>query len=91
MGDLDLASDVDDVNAQRRKIEEDHIFFHPSYSFAESYYDLALIRLEPPVDLTYAVRTICLPSAASEDEDEYRDDLVRLSGSDLMQSSIYLK
>ena len=80
LGDRDLASDVDDANVQMRKIEEDHVFFHPSYSFAESYYDIALVRLDPPVDLEYPVRTICLPTEASSNQDEYADDLVRLSG-----------
>ena len=80
LGDRDLASDIDDANVQIRRIEEDHVFFHPSYSFAESYYDIALVRLDPPAELKYPVRTICLPTAASSDQDEYADDLVRLSG-----------
>ena len=63
-----------------RDIIEDNVYFHPEYQFGESYFDIALIKLDLSVKLSLSVRTICLPDSPSSDVDEYSGDLVRLSG-----------
>ena len=78
-------SRLDDNSVQMREIIEDNVFFHPQYQFGESYFDLALVKLDPPVRFSLSVRTICLPEFPSSDTDEYSGDLVRLSGKKYQQ------
>ena len=56
------------------------MIFHPKYFIPESYYDIALIRLDPPVTFSFVVRPICLPAETSTNRDEFEGDLVRVAG-----------
>lgn len=65
-----------------RNIAEENVRIHPKWTQGRSYYDVALVKLEPPVTLAYAVRPICLPEHPSLDVDEFEGHLVRVAGSD---------
>ena len=80
LGDRDLTSRLDDRGVQTRDVIDNNVSFHPKYVFGIAYYDVAVIKLDPPVTLTMTVRPICLPESSSSDQDEFMGDLVRLSG-----------
>ena len=50
---------VDSTSEQTRRAKEIHV--HPQYNTKTSDYDLALIKLESPVQLNDRVKTACLP------------------------------
>ena len=83
LGDRDLLSPSDDDYVQTRPVETENVFIHPKRSDERSKlfrHDIALVKLDPPVQLSRAVRPICLPESASEDPDEFQGNLVRFTG-----------
>ena len=48
-------------NRQFRGVSE--IYLHPQFDFFSQDYDLALLKLSEPVEITDHVRVVCLPTA----------------------------
>ena len=63
-----------------RSITEDGVLYHPKWIQGRSYYDVALVRLDPPVTFSHTVRPICLPERPSSNVDEFSGHLVRVAG-----------
>ena len=80
LGKRDLSLGIDDYSVQVRDTVENNVSFHPKYVLGESYYDLALIKVDPPIKFSMAVRPICLPLEPSADQEEFMGDLVRVTG-----------
>ena len=80
LGDRDLSLGLDDHSVEVRDIKGGNVSFHPKYRFGESYFDLAVIEFDPPIKFSMAVRPICLPSSPSSNQEEFKGDLVRVTG-----------
>ncbi len=76
LGDGNLS---DTVGIQRRLITQHTM--HPKYEIGRPYYDVAILTLDPPANITgQYVRPICLPETSSEDVDEFDGDQMDVAG-----------
>ena len=81
LGDRNVTDKNDDGSVQERDFGQNDVTIHSDYVYGEAYFDLAVVRFEPAVRTTLGVRPICLPKRPSLDENEFMDDLVRVTGS----------
>ena len=83
LGDRDVNFKNDDGSVQERPVEEDKVTISEKFVYGQAYFDLAVIRFDPAVEITLGVRPICLPSEPNLDQDEHVNDLVRVTGNAL--------
>ena len=57
LGDLNISSIHDDISVESRKINQ--TLFHPKYKFPNSYFDVAVIIMDRPINFTNFIRPIC--------------------------------
>ena len=73
IGDFNHASQEDNTNAKNLEISK--YFIHHLFSEKKAYYDIAILETAP-VQKSYAVSPICLPSS----QNNYDNDAVQLIG-----------
>lgn len=79
MGDRDLDLSSDNFHIQIRTVAK--TAFHPNFMSDEvAYYDVAVLTLSRPFELTPYVRLVCLPDHPSANADVYNKIQVTLTG-----------
>ena len=77
MGDFDLQDPEDDAEVLEREIQKKTI--HPKNKRLQAYYDIAIVKIDP-VELSPAIRPICLPSKPYSRENKYDGDAATVIG-----------
>ena len=88
---LILGSDdlQEDIENQFYRVERDieRTYIHPKYQKEFHYFDLALIKIDIPLDFSAGILPICLPKQAIADVDSRQNDGVTLAGYGAISSS----
>ena len=77
LGDFDLQDPDDDADVLEREIQKKTI--HPKNKKLQAYYDIAIVKIDP-VELSPAIRPICLPSKPYSRENKYDGDAATVIG-----------
>ncbi len=78
LGDTDLSNGFDDHSAIEMEVAD--FILHPNFKGPLSYFDVGLLRLPRKITFSDFVLPVCLPTTSVTHLDEYKNDLVTLTG-----------
>ena len=78
LGDHNFETEKDDENVEEREIEIIHK--HPKFIDTQGYYDVAVIKMAAPVEYSFFIRRICLPTRINFDIKRYDHRAVTVTG-----------